>query len=62
MLNEQERGTRKKEGRGGRRERRKDGRGEKSDVEEGAMRTVKTVKKWLEDASLTSGSCFTALC
>ena len=40
--------------------RRKEGRGERSDMEEGAMRRVKKLKmkKWLEDASLTSGSCF----
>ena len=41
MLDEEEKGTRKKEGRGGR-----------SDEESEKM------KKWLEDASLTSGSCF----
>ena len=44
VLNEEERGTRRKEGRGGRRgeeegvTRRKGGRGERSDVEEGAMK------------------------
>ena len=47
MLDEEERGTRRKEGQGGRRDeeegwtRRKDGRGERSDVEEGGMRRVK---------------------
>ena len=47
VLDEEERGTRRKEGQGGRRDeeeggtRRKDGRGERSDVEEGGMRRVK---------------------
>ena len=47
VLDEEERGTRRKEGRGGRRDeeeggtRSKEGRGERSDVEEGAMRRVK---------------------
>ena len=46
-LDEEERGTRRKEGRGGRRDeeeggtRSKEGCGERSDVEEGAMRRVK---------------------
>ena len=57
-LDEEERGTRRKEGRGGKRgeeergARRKEQRGESSDEESEKM------KKWLEDASLTSGSCF----
>ena len=47
VLDEEERGTRRKEGRGGRRDeeeggtRSKEGCGERSDVEEGAMRRVK---------------------
>ena len=50
LLDEEERGTRRKEGRGGRRDeeeggtRRKDGRGERSDVEEVAMKRVKKMK------------------
>ncbi len=47
VLDEEKRGTWRKEGRGGRRDaeeggtRRKDGRGERSDVEEVAMKKVK---------------------
>ena len=49
---------RRKEGRGGRRDeeegwtRRKERRGGRSDEE------TEKMKKWLEDASLTSGSCY----
>ena len=50
---------RKKEEQGGRRDeeeggtRRKERRGQRKDE-----KVVKEMKKWLEDASLTSGSCF----
>ena len=57
--------TRKKEEQGGRRDeeegkmRRKEGRGGRSDEESEKNEQVKKwkMKKWLEDASLTSGSC-----
>ncbi len=60
VLDEEERGTRRKEGRGGRRgeeegaTRRRERRGEWKN-----KKVVKKwkMKKWLEDASLTSGSC-----
>ncbi len=60
VLDEEERGTRRKEGRGGRsgeeerearRKERPGGRSEESEK----------MEKWLEDASLTSGSCFSFL-
>ena len=65
MLDEEERGTRRKERLGGRRDeekagaRRKDGRGGRSDEEEGGRSDEESekmkmkMKKWLEDASLT---------
>ena len=65
MLDEEERGTRRKEGRGGNRDeeeggvRRKERQGGRSDVEEGATMTMKKrKKKWLKDASLTPAVLF----
>ena len=62
MLDEEEGGTRRKEGRGGRRDeeigatRIKERRGESRN--EKVVKKKRKMKKWLEDASLTSGSCF----
>ena len=60
MLDEKKRGTRRKEGRGGRRDeeggtRRKEGRGGRRDKKSEKM------KKSLEDALLTARSCFIIL-
>ena len=45
VLDEEERGTRTKEGRGGRRVEEEGARGARSDEEEGATRRVKKMKK-----------------
>ena len=66
VLDDEERGTRRKRGREGKSDeeeeatRRKERRGKRSNEEEGATRRVnneeveKKNKKWLEDASMTS--------
>ena len=62
MLDEEERGRRRKEGRGGRRDeeeggtRRKERRGGRSDEEEGATRRVKKGKSFLKNEKTKCGS------